>query len=142
MAKTFYCDIVSAECQIYSGQVEVLVASGESGELGVYPGHSPLLTRLIPGPIRILEPSGDVEIYYASGGFLEVQGDAVTVLADTAIRADDIDEAAAESQRRLAADVLSKQQGEIDYGRASAQLAEATAQLSTVRQLKARALRG
>ena len=142
MAKTFYCDIVSAESQIYSGVVELIVAPGASGELGIYPGHSPLLTRLIPGSIRIVESSGDVHIYYASGGFLEVQSDAVTVLADTAIRADDIDEAAAESQRRLAEDALSKQQSEIDYGLASAQLAEATAQLSTVKQLKARALRG
>ena len=80
MAKTFYCDIVSAESQIYSGQVELLVASGESGELGVYSGHSPLLTRLIPGPIRIVESSGNVEIYYASGGFFVGAATTIAIL--------------------------------------------------------------
>ena len=94
MATTMQCDIVSAEAQIYSGFVELLVATGAEGELGVCFGHTALLTRLIPGPIRVVEEGGEEHIFYASGGFIEVQGDVVTVLADTAVRADDIDEAA------------------------------------------------
>ena len=142
MAMTLQCDIVSAEAQIYSGLVELLVATGIEGELGVCHGHAALLTRLIPGPIRRVEPTGEEQVYYASGGFLEVQGDVVTVLADTAVRADDIDEAAAETARQNAEEALANQQGEIDYGLASAQLAEATAQLSALRKLKNRAGRG
>ena len=90
MATTMQCDIVSAEAQIYSGAVELLVATGVEGELGVCFGHAALLTRLIPGPIRVVEAGGEEQVYYASGGFIEVQGDVVTVLADTAVRADDI----------------------------------------------------
>lgn len=142
MAMTFHCDIVSAEAQIYSGLAEMLVATGEAGELGVAYGHAALLTRLVPGPVRVVQEGGEEHIYYASGGFLEVQGDVVTVLADTAVRADDIDEAAAESARKEAEDALANAQGEIDYGRASAQLAEATAQLAALRKLKNRAGRG
>ena len=93
MATTLQCDIVSAEAQIYSGAVELLVATGVEGELGVCFGHAALLTRLIPGPIRVVEHGGEEQVYYASGGFLEVLGDVVTVLADTAVRADDFDEA-------------------------------------------------
>ena len=142
MATTMQCDIVSAEAQIYSGAVELLVVTGIEGELGVCFGHAALLTRLIPGPIRVVEAGGEEQVYYASGGFIEVQGDVVTVLADTAVRADDIDEAAAETARKDAEEALANQQGEIDYGRASAQLAEATAQLAALRKLKNRAGRG
>lgn len=142
MAMTLHCDIVSAEAQIYSGLVELLVATGVEGELGVSYGHAALLTRLTPGPVRIVEQGGGEQVYYASGGFLEVQGDVVTVLADTAVRADDIDEAAAELARKEAEETLANQQSEIDYGRASAQLAEATAQLATLRKVKNRAGRG
>lgn len=142
MAMSLHCDIVSAEAQIYSGLVELLVATGAEGELGLCYGHAALLTRLVPGPIRIIEQGGAEHLYYASGGFIEVQGDVVTVLADTAVRADDIDEAAAELARKEAEEMLANQQGEIDYGRASAQLAEATAQLMTLRKLKNRAGRG
>lgn len=142
MPMTIHCDIVSAEAQIYSGLVEMLVATGASGELGICYGHAPLLTGLLPGPIRIIEQNGEEQIYYASGGFLEVQGGVVTVLADTAIRADDVDEAAAEESRRAAEDALANQGSEIDYGRASSQLAEAAAQLATLRKLKNRAGRG
>ena len=110
MATTLQCDIVSAEAQIYSGAVELLVATGVEGELGVCFGHAALLTRLIPGPIRVVEHGGEEQVYYASGGFLEVQGDVVTVLADTAVRADDIDEAAAETARKDAEDALANQQ--------------------------------
>jgi len=142
MAITIHCDIVSAEAQIYSGLVEMLIATGASGELGVCYGHAPLLTGLVPGPIRIIEQGGEEHIYYASGGYLELQGDVVTVLADTAIRADDVDEAAAEEARRAAEEALANQSSELDYGRASAQLAEAAAQLATLRKMKNRAGRG
>ncbi len=142
MAMTIHCDIVSAEAQIYSGLVELLVATGTAGELGVCYGHAPLLTSLVPGPIRIVEQGGEEHIYYASGGYLEVQRDVVTILADTAVRADDVDEAAAEEARRSAEEALANQSGELDYGRASAQLAEAAAQLATLRKLKNRSGRG
>jgi F-type H+-transporting ATPase subunit epsilon len=139
---TIHCDIVSAEAQIYSGRVEMLVATGAQGELGICYGHAPLLTALVPGPVRVITQNGEEQIYYASGGYLEVQGDVVTVLADTALRAADVDEAAAEQARRDAEEALADQSSELDYGRASAQLAEATAQLATLRKMKNRAGRG
>lgn len=142
MPMTIHCDIVSAESQIYSGLVEMLIATGATGELGICYGHAPLLTGLVPGPIRVITQNGEEHIYYASGGYLEVQGDVVTVLADTAIRADDVDEAAAEEARKAAEEALANQSSELDYGRASAQLAEAAAQLATLRKLKNRAGRG
>ena len=142
MAMTIHCDIVSAEEEIFSGLVESLVATGEIGELGVNYGHAPLLTSLVPGPVRIVLQSGEEQIYYVSGGFLEVQPGVVSILADTALRAHDIDEAAAEEARREAEHALANQSGEFDYGRASAQLAEAAAQLAALRKLKNRAGRG
>lgn len=142
MAMTIHCDIVSAEEEIFSGLVDMLVATGEMGELGVNYGHAPLLTSLVPGPVRIVTQDGQEKIFYVSGGFLEVQPGIVSVLADTAIRADDVDEAAAEEARRVAEHALANQTGDFDYGRASAQLAEAAAQLATLRKLKNRAGRG
>lgn len=142
MAMTIHCDIVSAEEEIYSGLVELLVATGSEGELGVSYGHAPLLSALVPGPIRIVTQSGDEEIYYVSGGFIEVQPGVVSILADTAVRAHDVDEAAAEEARKEAEQALSNQTGDFDYGRASAQLAEAAAQLATLRKMKNRAGRG
>ena len=142
MAMTIHCDIVSAEEEIYSGLVEMLVATGELGELGVSYGHAPLLTSLVPGPVRILTQVGQEKIFYVSGGFLEVQPGVVSILADTAIRADDVDEAAAEEARKDAEHALANQTGDFDYGRASAQLAEAAAQLATLRKMKNRAGRG
>jgi F-type H+-transporting ATPase subunit epsilon len=118
------------------------VATGSEGELGVNYGHAPLLTSLIPGPVRILTQDGEEQVYYVSGGFLEVQPGVVTILADTAIRAHDVDEAAAEEARREAEHALSNQTGDFDYGRASAQLAEAAAQLATLRKMRNRAGRG
>ena len=132
MALTIHCDIVSAEAQIFSGLVELLVANGSDGELGITYGHTPLLTNLTPGSVRVVTPGGAEEVYYVSGGYLEVQGDVVTILANTAVRGDDLDEAAAE-------EALANQSSELDYGRASAQLAEAAAQLATLRKLKNRA---
>lgn len=139
MAMTIHCDIVSAEEEIYAGLVETLVATGMEGELGVGYGHAPLLTALVPGPVRVIAQNGEEHVFYVSGGFLEVQPGVVSILADTAIRADDVDEAAAEEARREAEQELSNQTGDFDYGRASAQLAEAAAQLATLRKLKNRA---
>jgi F-type H+-transporting ATPase subunit epsilon len=142
MPMTIHCDIVSAEEEIFSGLVESLVATGEIGELGVNYGHAPLLTSLTPGPVRIVLQNGEEQVYYVSGGFLEVQPGVVSILADTAIRAHDIDEAAAEEARREAEQALANQSGDFDYGRASTQLAEAAAQLAALRKLRNRAGRG
>ena len=139
MPMTIHCDIVSAEEEIFSGLVEMLVANGTLGELGISYGHAPLLTALVPGPVRIIKQDGEEEIYYVSGGFLEVQPGVVSILADTAIRADDVDEAAAEEARRAAEQALANQSGEFDYGRASSQLAEAAAQLATIQKIRKQA---
>lgn len=136
MAMTFHCDIVSAEDSIFSGLVELLVASGSEGEVGVCYGHAPLLTSLKPGPIRIKMQNGDEDIYYINSGFLEVQPHAVTVLADTALRAGDMDEAKALDAKKQAEQALSNQSGEIDYSRAAIQLAEAAAQLRTLQAIR------
>lgn len=136
MAMTVHCDIVSAEKEIFSGLVEQLVAHGSLGDLGVQFGHAPLLTALKPGPVRVRRQGGEEEIYYVSGGYLEVQPNVVTILADTAVRADDMDEAAAEAARQQAAQVFTNQSSDIDYSRAAAQLAEAAAQLRTIQQLR------
>lgn len=139
MSMTIHCDIVSAEQEIFSGLVEMLVATGSLGELGVSYGHAPLLTGLVPGPVRVIKQDGEEEVYYVSGGFLEVQPGVVTILADTAIRAHDVDEAAAEEARIAAEHALANQSGEFDYGRASSQLAEAAAQLLTIQKIRRKA---
>jgi F-type H+-transporting ATPase subunit epsilon len=136
MAMTMHCDIVSAEEKIYSGMVELLVATGTLGDLGVAPGHAPLLTALIPGPVRIVLQDGAEQIYYVSGGFLEVQSGVVTVLADTALRADDVNEAAALQAIQDANEAIANKDAEFEYSRAAAQLAEAAAQLRALRQLR------
>jgi len=142
MAMSVHCDIVSAEQAIFSGLVELLVAHGSLGDLGVGPGHAPLLTSLKPGPIRVKLQGGEEQIYYVSGGFLEVQSNTITVLADTAVRADDVDEAAAIEAQKAAEAALTNQAGEFDYGRAAAQLAEAAAQLRTIQALRKKMGRG
>jgi F-type H+-transporting ATPase subunit epsilon len=136
MAMTIHCDIVSAEKAIFSGLVELLVAHGSLGDLGIAYGHAPLLTELTPGPVRVITQAGEEQIFYVSGGFLEVQSNVVTVLADTAVRANDIDEAAALEAQKAAEAALANQHGEFDYGRAAAQLAEAAAQLRTIQGLR------
>lgn len=136
MAMTVHCDIVSTEKSIFSGLVELVVAHGTMGDLGVAPGHAPLLTQLNPGPVRVIKQNGQEEIYYVSGGFLEVQPNVVTVLADTAIRAADVDEAAAQQAMDEASRALLNQSSEINYGSAAAQLAEAAAQLRTIQALR------
>lgn len=136
MPMTVHCDIVSAEQAIFSGLVEIIVATGSEGDLGISYGHAPLLASLKPGPIRILRPGGEEEIYYLSGGYVEVQPHTVTVLADTALRADDMDEAAALEAKQQAEQVLQNTSGELDYSRAAAQLAEAAAQLRTLQAIR------
>lgn len=138
MAMTIHCDIVSAEEEIFSGLVESLIATGEMGELGVNYGHAPLLSSLVPGPVRVTLQNGEEQVYYVSGGYLEVQPGVVSILADTAMRADDVDEAAAEEARREAEQALANQSGDFDYGRASSRLAEAAAQLATIRKMRNR----
>jgi len=136
MAMTIHCDIVSAEESIFSGLAQLVVANGVLGDLGVTYGHAPLLTSLNPGPVRVLKQGGDEEVFYVSGGYLEVQPGVVTILADTALRAGDIDEAAAQSaQKQAAADLLTRQ-GDFDFGRAAVELAEAVAQLRTLQQIR------
>lgn len=136
---TLHCDIVSAEEEIFSGLVELLVATGALGDLGIEWGHAPLLTSLEPGPVRIRKQNGEEEVYYVSGGYLEVQKGTVSILADTALRADDIDEAkAAEAQKQAEHDVTNMS-GDIDYSLAAARLAEAAAQLRTLQKLKKKA---
>lgn len=139
MATPIHCDIVSAETEIFSGLVELVVAPGVEGELGILYGHAPLLTGIEPGPIRVKKQSGEEEIYYVSGGFMEVQPHAVTVLADTALRAHDMDEAAALEAKKQAEQALHNKSGDIDYSRAAAQLAEAAAQLRTLQAIRRRA---
>jgi F-type H+-transporting ATPase subunit epsilon len=136
MAMTIHCDIVSAEEAIFSGLAQLVVANGALGDLGVTHGHAPLLTSLNPGPVRVRKQDGEEEVFYVSGGYLEVQPGVVTILADTALRAGDIDEAAAaEAQRQATSDLLTKQ-GDFDFGRAAAELAEAAAQLRTLQQIR------
>jgi len=142
MSMTIHCDIVSAEEEIFSGLIEMMVATGDLGELGVTYGHAPLLTSLKPGPVRVVTQNGEEHVFYVSGGFLEVQPGVVSILADTAIRAHDVDEAAMEEARKEAEHALANQTGDFDYGRASSQLAEAAAQLATLRKMRNRAGRG
>lgn len=136
MAMKLHCDIASAEDRIFSGEIESLIAVGSLGDLGIYPGHTPLLTGLIPGPVKIIKAGGEEEIFYVSGGFLEVQPGTVNILADTAIRAHDVDEANAEQVRQDAEDAILNQTAEFEYSRAASQLAEATAQIRTIQQLR------
>lgn len=136
MPMTVHCNIVSAEKEIFSGLIESLTATGKEGELGIQYGHAPLLTPLKPGPVRLVKPDGESELVFVSGGYLEVQPHLVTVLADTAVRADDIDEAAALQAREAAEKALLNQSGELDYSKASIELAEAAAQLLTLDKLR------
>ena len=139
MAKTFHVDIVSAESAIFSGEATLLIAPGEAGELGILPEHMPLLTRIKPGTVRIQPAAGgDEEVIYVSGGMMEVQPDRVTVLADTSVRAHDLDEAKAMEAERLAKDALVNRTGALEIAKVQAELAEAAAQLAAIRKLRQR----
>jgi len=139
MAMTVQCNIVSAEREIFSGLVEMLIATGTLGDVGITYGHAPLLTGLKPGPVRLIKQGGEEEIYYVSGGFLEVQPYAINVLADTALRATDVDEAAAVQAQQHAQQELSNKSNEFDFSRAAIQLAEASAQLRTLQAIRKKA---
>lgn len=136
MAMTVHVDVVSAEEELFSGLAEMVVLPGEAGELGVLPGHAPLLTRIRPGSVRIKLPDQREEIIFVSGGILEVQPGLVTVLADTAVRGADLDEARAIEAKRRAEEALHNRQAAIDYAKAQAELAEAVAQLRAIEQMK------
>ncbi|MGN6317335.1 F0F1 ATP synthase subunit epsilon [Trinickia sp.] len=133
---TIKVDVVSAEEQIFSGQAKFVALPGEAGELGILPGHTPLITRIRPGAVRIEAESGEEEFVFVAGGILEVQPGAVTVLADTAIRGKDLDEAKAEQARKRAEEALQNSGSNIEYATAQAELAYATAQLAAIARLR------
>lgn len=137
MAKTLQVDIVSAEQAIFSGEAEMVVAPGEAGELGILPEHAALLTRIKPGTVRITRP-GDAkeEIIYVSGGMMEVQPHVVTILADTSIRAENLDEAKALEAKRHAEEAIANRTGDMEIAEAQAVLAESVAQLAAIRKLR------
>ena len=136
---TMQCDVVSVKESLYSGAVTMLIAKGAGGELGIMPGHAPLVTLLKPGAIRVVLENGTEELIYVSGGVLEVQPHVVTILADTAVRADNLDEAAILEARKNAEALLANQKSELDTAAAMAVLAETVAQLETIRKIKNRA---
>lgn len=136
MAMTIHVDIVSAEQEIFSGLAEAVFASAVEGEVGIYPRHTPLLTRLKPGEVRVLKSSGEEEQYYVSGGMLEVQPHVVTILADTALRAADVDEAAALQAKQDAEKALSDKTAKRDFAEAQKELAEAMAQLRAIERAR------
>ncbi|MFN3236130.1 MAG: F0F1 ATP synthase subunit epsilon [Pseudomonadales bacterium] len=136
MASTVHCSIVSAEQEIFSGLVEAVIATGTDGELGIYPGHTPLLTGVRPGPVRLMLEGGEEEVFFASGGYLEVQPTAITILADTALRAHDLDEAAAQAAQDKAAQELADNKSDIDFGRVQADIQETAAMLRTIRKFR------
>lgn len=138
MTMTVHVDIVSAEAEIFSGLAEMVFAPAELGEVGIAPRHAPLISKLNPGEVRVKINDKESQAFFVSGGLLEVQPHVVTVLADTAIRAKDIDEAAALEAKARAEEALSDKSGKIDYAKAQAQLAEAIMQLRTLDRLRKR----
>jgi F-type H+-transporting ATPase subunit epsilon len=137
MAISVHCDVVSAEESIFSGEVEIGVFPGEAGELGILPHHTPLLTRIKPGTIRLkVQGQSDFELVYVSGGMLEVQPGMITVLADTAVRAHDLDEAKSLEAKKRAEEALANRQTGMNYATAESELAQALAQLQAIRRLR------
>ena len=135
---TFQCEIVSAEESLFSGAITSLSVRGTIGELGITPGHSPLLTRIHPGAVTLQLEDGNEEVYFASGGYLEVQPGFVTLLADTALRAEDLDEAQAEEARLLAEKAMEDRNSEAEFSSAAAMMAEALAKQRTLEELRRR----
>jgi len=134
---TIHVDVVSAEESIFSGEAKFVALPGEAGELGILPKHTPLITRIRPGAVRIERAdNGEEEFVFVAGGILEVQPNVVTVLADTAIRGHDLDEAKANEAKRLAEEALSNKESQIDYAKAQAELATAIAQLAAIQRLR------
>ncbi|MDD2769672.1 MAG: F0F1 ATP synthase subunit epsilon [Methylococcus sp.] len=136
MAMTIHVDIVSAEGEIFSGQAELVVAPGQEGEVGIAARHAPFLSQLKPGEVRVKTEGQEPLTFYVSGGMLEVQPHMVTILSETAVRAKDIDEAAALEAKKAAEDTLADRSGRIEYAKAQAQLAEAVAQLRTLEKFR------
>jgi len=137
MAMTVHVDVVSAEEKVFSGLAEFVSVPGESGELGILPGHAPLISRIKPGAVAIKVPGQEAaEVVFVNGGILEVQPNGVTVLADTAIRGTDLDEAKAAEAKRLAEESMANQAAGLDYAKAQAELAEAIAQLATINKVR------
>lgn len=137
MAMTIHVDIVSAEASIYSGLAEFVVVPAEMGEVGIYPRHAPMITRIKPGSVRIKSPDrADEDLIFVSGGILEVQPGVITILSDTAIRGADLDEARAMEAKRQAEEAMRDRSSAIDYAKAQAELAEAIAQLAAIQKLR------
>lgn len=137
MAATMHVDVVSAEQQLYSGEAEFITAPAEMGEVGVYPHHAPLLTRMKPGTVKIRVPNQAAEeVIYVSGGILEIQPGSITVLSDTAIRGQDLDEARALEAKAQAEEAMRNRTSDMDYARAQAELAEAIAQIAAIEKLR------
>jgi F-type H+-transporting ATPase subunit epsilon len=131
-------DVVSAEEQIFSGQATFVALPGEAGELGIYPRHTPLITRIRPGAVRIQTAAGGEEFVFVAGGILEVQPNGVTVLADTAIRGGDLDEAKALEAKKQAEEMMLNKESKIDYAKAQAEMAAAIAQLAAIQKLRSK----
>ncbi|MDQ4147377.1 MAG: F0F1 ATP synthase subunit epsilon [Pseudomonadota bacterium] len=138
MMATMRVDIVSAEEEIFSGEAEMVVAPAEMGEVGIMPRHTPLITRLRPGEVRLQTSGQEDQFYFVSGGILEVQPHVVTVLSDTALRAKDLDEAQAHEAKQRAEEMLADKQADIDFAKVQAELAEAVAQLRMLERLRKR----
>lgn len=138
MANMIQVDVVSAEEQIFSGQAEFVALPGEAGELGIYPKHTPLITRIRPGAVRIQVAGGGEEFVFVAGGILEVQPNGVTVLADTAIRGGDLDEAKALEAKKQAEELMLNKESKIDYAKAQAEMAAAIAQLAAIQKLRSK----
>jgi F-type H+-transporting ATPase subunit epsilon len=137
MVNTIHIDVVSAEESIFSGEAEFVVLPGEAGELGIYPRHTPLITRIKPGSVRIKVPGqSEEELVFVAGGVLEIQPGMITVLADTAIRGHDLDEAKALAAQQRAQEAIQNRSSQLDYAKAAAELAEAAAQLAAIRKLR------
>ncbi|MCB1714348.1 MAG: F0F1 ATP synthase subunit epsilon [Candidatus Competibacteraceae bacterium] len=136
MAATIRVDIVSAEKEVFSGEAAAVYAPAETGDVGILPRHAEMLCKLRPGPVRIQTAEGEEQVIYVSGGLLEVQPSIVTILSDTAERAGDLDEAAAQEAKRRAEAALADRAGDFDYARAQAELAEAVAQLQAIERLR------
>ena len=136
MTKTIRCDIVSAHKEIFSGEVAMVFATGIAGELGISPRHAPLITQLKPGPVRVQDAAGEEQFYFVSGGIIEVQPHVVTVMADTAMRGEDLDQAAAEAAKAEAERAIADRTGEMEIAEAQAKLLEAVAQLQAMERLR------
>jgi len=139
MATTIRCEIVSAEAEIWHGTATLVVASGDDGELGIAPRHAPLITRLRPGQVRVIGENGEEQFFYVSGGIIEVQPQVVTVLADTAIRAKDLDESAASQAKEKAERLLANRTDAVEVAQAQVELAQAIAQLQAIERLRKQA---